>query len=141
MTLRAAGSRLSLDHWLEAYPGYAYISGPMSQKERTNRYKAMGAGTGLVRVEVLVPPEGRTVILDEARKLRAQARGKEELSPEAIALHDEALVRFKTQCFWNSNPSKTRDGLEAVCQQLRTYGDMSAWRLAAKIRGVLSNAN
>jgi hypothetical protein len=113
----------------------------MSQKERTNRYKAMGAGTGLVRVEVLVPPEGRTVILEEAQKLRAQARGKEELSPEAMALHDEALVRFKTQCFWNSNPSKTRDGLEAVCQQLRTYGDMSAWRLAAKIRGVLSNAH
>ena len=95
----------------------------------------------MVRVEVLVPPEARTVILEEARKLRAQSRGKEQLSPEAIALHEEALARFKTRCFWNSNPPKTRDGLEAVCQQLRTYGDMNAWRLATKIRGVLSNAH
>ena len=95
----------------------------------------------MVRVEVLVPPEARTVILDKARKLRAQSRGKKELSLEAIALHDEALSRFKTRCFWNSNPPRTRDGLEVVCRQLRAYGDMNAWRLAAKIHGVLNNAN
>ncbi len=101
----------------------------------------MGGGAGLVRVEILVPAEARTGILEEARKLRAQFREKKELSSEAIALHAEALARFKARCFWNSNPPRTRDGLEAVCQQLRTYGDMNAWRLAAKIRGVLSNAH
>ena len=94
-----------------------------------------------MRVEVLVPPEGRSSILDAARVLRAKARTANELPMEAIALHDEALARFKTRCFWNCNPPKTRDGAETVCRQLRTYGDMSAWRLATRIQRILSDAH
>ena len=117
----------------------------MSQKERTKRYKSEGAGAGMVRVEVLVPPVGRSRILIEAKKLRDNARLEsafsEKLTPEAIALFDEALTRYQTRCFWNTRPPKTKDGLEVAVHQLQAYGDLEAWRLAARIVGVLKNAD
>jgi hypothetical protein len=106
----------------------------MGQKDRTNRYKTFGSGAGLVRVEVLVPREGRQVIVETARRLR---EARQSLSEEASALHDEALSRFKTTCFWNSNPPKSQDGLAVVHDRLQSYGNMEAWRLAARIRKVM----
>jgi hypothetical protein len=112
------------------YPGYA-VYGYMAQKDRTHTYRTVGGGADLVRVEVLVPKEGREVIIETARKLRA---AREILSDEAKALHEEALSRFKARCFWNSNPPKTESGLAVIHDRLQTYGDMEAWRLAARIR-------
>lgn len=67
--------------------------------------------------------------------------GDRQLSREAASLHEEALRRYRTRCFWSSNPPKTIEGLEAVCHQLQAYGDMKAWRLAASIRKALQNAD
>lgn len=97
----------------------------------------MGAGVGLVRVEVLVPKEDRQAVIETARQLR---EARQILSGQANALYDEALSRFKTRCFWNSNPPKSEDGLAAIHDRLQAYGDMEAWRLAARIRKVMRHA-
>jgi hypothetical protein len=109
----------------------------MGQKDRTNRYKTIGGGVDLVRVEVLVPREGRQVIIETARRLR---QTRQSISDEASALHDEALSRFKTRCFWNTNPPKSQDGLAVIHDRLQAYGDMEAWRLAARIRKEMVHA-
>ncbi len=69
------------------------------------------------------------------------AKDGQQLSPEAALLHQEALRRYRTRCFWSSSPPKTREGLQAVCSQLQTCGDLGAWRLAATIRKSLQNAD
>ena len=46
----------------------------MAARNRTLRYRSEGAGAGLVRVEVLVPPAARTAILEHAARLRAEHR-------------------------------------------------------------------
>ena len=48
----------------------------MSVQDRVKRYKSTGGGVGLVRVEVLVPPEDREEILKLAADLRRQRREK-----------------------------------------------------------------
>lgn len=113
---------------------YLYL---MGQKDRTDRYKTVGAGVGLVRVEVLVPKEDRQAVIETARQLR---EARQSLSGQANTLYDEALSRFKTRCFWNSNPPKSEDGLAAIHDRLQAYGDMEAWRLAARIRKVMRHA-
>lgn len=108
----------------------------MTQRERTERYRKAGAGSGMVRVEVLVPPEGRAAILKEASRLRRKARG--EVGAELEQLHEEAVRRFGPLCLWNASPSKTIDGLRVVADRLRRYGGMDAWKLAARIREELA---
>jgi len=109
----------------------------MSQKDRTHRYRTVGGGAGLVRVEVLVPKEDRAVIVETARRLR---EARKPLSDEARALYDEALSHFKATCLWYASPPKTEDGLAAIVDGLESHGDMAAWRLAARIRKVMRNA-
>lgn len=46
----------------------------MSKKERQKRYRTTGAGASLVKVETLVPPEGRAEILRLAARLRKRVR-------------------------------------------------------------------
>lgn len=110
----------------------------MTQRERTERYRTAGAGSGMVRVEVLVPPDGRAAILKEASRLRRRAR--DEAGTELEQLYDEAVRRFGPQCLWNASPSRTRDGLRLVADRLRRYGGMDAWKLAARIREELARA-
>jgi hypothetical protein len=74
------------------------------------------------------------VIIETARRLR---EARDVLSDEANALHEEALSRFKARCFWNSNPPKSENGLAVIHDRLQTYGDMDAWRLAARIHKVM----
>lgn len=116
----------------------------MGQKDRTQRYRESGAGAGLVRVEVLVPRDARSHIVNEARRLREQHRpmpgGAEALPPALVALHDEALTRYPTRCFWNCTPPKTRSGISVVVDQLQRYGDLEAWRLATRITEALESA-
>jgi hypothetical protein len=96
----------------------------MGQVERTKKYLTHGSGADLVRVEVLVPAHHPQAVLDEARRLRSIAR--RPLSALAIALHDEAMARFKIRCFWNAAPPQTEAGLRAVADRLQNYGDMAA---------------
>jgi hypothetical protein len=104
----------------------------MALQDRIKRYRSQGAGLGLVRVEVLVPPEGRAAILQEAARLRNQRR---EASPESLSkIYNEAMERFGARCLWNATPSRTPEGLLLVADRLRRYGGMDAWRLATQIR-------
>jgi hypothetical protein len=46
----------------------------LSNKDRQKRYRTTGAAAALVKVETLVPPEGRAEILNLAARLRKRAR-------------------------------------------------------------------
>lgn len=46
----------------------------MAKRDRQERYKRAGGAAGLVKVETLVPPEGRERILKLAAELRAEYR-------------------------------------------------------------------
>lgn len=66
-------------HYIQTYPGYTTFqqlceNTDMPISDRIKRYKTTGAGAGLARVEVLVPPEGREQILKLARDLRVTHR-------------------------------------------------------------------
>jgi hypothetical protein len=95
------------------------------------RYRVAGAGAGLVRVEVLVPPEGGNAIIDEAARIRAAHRGG--MTASLAQLHDEAVDRFGARCLWNAARSRSTEGLVVVADHLRRYGGMDAWRLAARL--------
>jgi hypothetical protein len=95
------------------------------------RYRVAGAGAGLVRVEVLVPPEGGNAIINEAARIRAAHRGG--MTASLAQLYDEAVDRFGARCLWNAAPSRSTEGLVVVADHLRRYGGMDAWRLAARL--------
>lgn len=121
------------------YPGHK--GAIMSVRERTARYKSSGGAAGLIRVEVLVPPEGRARILDLAARIRAEHRGKASPRPELSALFDEAVTRYGARCLWNIRPRKTPEGMMVIANKLRQHGDMNAWKLASRIKEELSNAS
>lgn len=110
----------------------------MTAQARTERYRKQGAGAGLVRVEVLVPPEARTAILKEAARLRRERRSG--LSDTLNAFYEEAFARFGARCLWNMAPPKTFDGMRVVAERLQENGGMDAWRLAARILAELDSA-
>ena len=112
----------------------------MAGRQRTVRYRSEGAGTGLIRVEVLVPPEGRRAILEQAARLRAEHRRPEIWNERLERLHTAAVEAFGTECLWNIKASKTQNGMRVVADSLRARGGMDAWRLAAEIREELANA-
>ena len=56
-------------------------------------------------------------------------------------LYDQALSEYRTRCLWNCSPSYSVEGLTAIAEQLKTYGDMKAWKLAQTILEELSHAN
>ena len=65
----------------------------MGVQERIRRYKTTGAAADLVRVEVLVPAEGRDRILETARDLREEhRRAKAIRSVNAEAVNDRAKL-------------------------------------------------
>lgn len=112
----------------------------MAGRQRTDRYRSEGAGAGLIRVEVLVPSEGRSAILEQAARLRAEHRRRAIWNERLERLHTKAVETFGTQCLWNIKASKTQNGMRVVANSLRAQGGMDAWRLAAEIREELANA-
>ena len=108
----------------------------MGQRERVKRYKTEGAAAGLVRVEVLVPPEDRDAIVSLAARLRQNHRQQADL----VRLHQAAMSRFGARCLWSAKPPATPEGMKVVADHLRKYGGMDAWRLAEDIAEVLTHA-
>ncbi|MCJ2040942.1 hypothetical protein MKK55_18600 [Methylobacterium sp. J-059] len=127
---------------LLAYPGYNTITGrrSMDARERVRKYRTVGGGAQMVRVEVLVPAEARQHMIDEAARLRAARRGQRALSHEEGRMFDEAIERYGARCLWNCKPSRTVAGLLTVAEQLKAHGDMRAWRLALGIEESVANA-
>lgn len=122
--------------------GYNSISGRqlLNTRERIRRYRTVGGGADLVRVEVLVPAEARQHMLDEAARLRSARRGERTLTPDEARVFDEATERYGARCLWNCKPSRTVAGLLTVAEQLKAHGDMRAWRLAMDIEESITNA-
>ncbi len=56
----------------------------MGRSERQRRYRTTGAAANLVKVETLVPPEGRDEILRLAARLRKRARRSAAPSSSAV---------------------------------------------------------
>lgn len=76
--------------------GRRYIWG-MANRKRQQRYLKEGAGAGLVRVETLVPPDGRDAILKLASRLRRAAR-KRAAEPQSGIDVEGVLAQVRALC-------------------------------------------
>lgn len=112
----------------------------MAARDRIAKYRSVGGGAELARVEVLVPVDARQHILEEAARLRAAHRGKRSLTRAELDLFDEAQRRLGARCLWNCTPTRTVEGIRAVAARLKAHGDMTAWRLALRIEEATADA-
>ena len=55
-------------------------------------------------------------------------------------LLDAAVERFGPRCLWNIRPDSTPASMRVVARQLKTYGNLAAWRLGAEIEAELVRA-
>jgi hypothetical protein len=55
-------------------------------------------------------------------------------------LLDAAVEQFGSRCLWNIRPTPTPSSMRVVARQLKTYGNLAAWRLAAEIEAELVRA-
>lgn len=69
----------------------------MSKRERQKRYRTTGAGANLVKVETLVPPDGRAEILRLAARLRKRVR-REGGTPKRPLDVEAVLKRVRELC-------------------------------------------
>ena len=51
-----------------------------------------------------------------------------------------AIERFGPRCLWNIHPDSTPASMRVVARQLKTYGNLAAWRLGAEIESELVRA-
>jgi len=59
-------------------------------------------------------------------------------------LHDLlelAVQGFGPRCLWNIRPEPTSESMRVVARQLKTYGNLAAWRLGAEIEAELDRAS
>jgi len=55
-------------------------------------------------------------------------------------LLEVAIAQFGPRCLWNIRPDSTPASMRVVARQLKTYGNLAAWRLAAEIEAELARA-
>jgi hypothetical protein len=55
-------------------------------------------------------------------------------------LLDAAVTQFGPRCLWNVRPEPTPASMRVVARQLKTYGNLAAWRLGAEIEAELARA-
>ena len=53
----------------------------------------------------------------------------------------KAIKQYGPMCFWNIRPDSSPDSMRVVARQLKTYGNLAAWRLGAEIEAELSRAS
>jgi len=53
---------------------------------------------------------------------------------------DAAVEQFGPRCLWNIHPAPTPSSMRVVARQLKTYGNLAAWRLGAEIEAELDRA-
>jgi hypothetical protein len=56
------------------------------------------------------------------------------------ALLETAVELFGPRCLWNIRPDATPSSMRVVARQLKTYGNLAAWRLGAEIEAELARA-
>lgn len=69
----------------------------MAKRKRQERYLKEGAGAGLVRVETLVPADGRDAILRLASRLRRETRKRASEPKKGIDVED-VLAKIRALC-------------------------------------------
>jgi hypothetical protein len=55
-------------------------------------------------------------------------------------LLDAAVIQFGPRCLWNIRPQPTPASMRVVARQLKTYGNLAAWRLGAEMEAELARA-
>jgi hypothetical protein len=55
-------------------------------------------------------------------------------------LCEAAVIRFGPRCLWNIRPQPTPASMRVVARQLKTYGNLAAWRLGVEIEAELGRA-
>lgn len=101
-------------------------------QKRIDKYRREGGAAGLVRVEVLVPPEARADILASAASLRAAHRGKKELR----ALYDDALRLYRTRVLDNVDVDRLpdlRSRAAVVARAMIDRGDARAFAMGRRM--------
>jgi hypothetical protein len=81
---------------MAAVSGRRYIR-DMAKRNRQQRYLEEGAGAGLVRVETLVPADGRDAILKLASRLRREARKRVSEPDNGIDV-EAVLAKVRALC-------------------------------------------
>lgn len=56
------------------------------------------------------------------------------------SLLEAAVTQFGPRCLWNIRPQPTPASMRVVARQLKTYGNLAAWRLGAEIEAELARA-
>jgi hypothetical protein len=65
----------------------------------------------------------------------------DEISEKRLRdLLDAAVEQFGARCLWNIRPTPTPSSMRIVARQLKTYGNLAAWRLGAEIEAELVRA-
>jgi hypothetical protein len=54
-------------------------------------------------------------------------------------LLDAAVTQFGPRCLWNIRPELTPASMRVVVRQLKTYGNLAAWRVGAEIEAELAS--
>jgi hypothetical protein len=55
-------------------------------------------------------------------------------------LLETAVMQFGPRCLWNIRPDSTPESMHIVARQLKTYGNLAAWRLGVEIEAELARA-
>jgi hypothetical protein len=74
--------------------------------------------------------------LDSQKRLSPKRPSRKRLRQ----LLDAAVTGFGPRCLWNIRPQPTPASMRVVARQLKTYGNLEAWRLGAEIEAELARA-
>jgi hypothetical protein len=104
----------------------------MPVRQRIEKYRSSGGAADLVRVEVLVPPSARDVVVRLAAKLRSEHRDNKELR----GLCDRALSLYGARVLDNVDLDRL-PGMRAragvIARALMERGDARAFVLGRQI--------
>jgi hypothetical protein len=78
--------------------------------------------------------------MEPSRQSPKAPTSNRDWTPEFNALFDEAVERFGAWCLWNVPRTRSFEALQVISEKLRENGNMSAWRLAERIKAALASA-
>ena len=61
--------------------------------------------------------------------------------PNLERLLQAAVEKFGSRCLWNIRPSATPQSMAVVARQLKTHGNLEAWRLGVEIEREINHAS
>lgn len=113
----------------------------MSARERVKKYRKEGGAADLARVEVLVAPGDREVVLKFAKELRERHRKRKHDVERAIEL---ALSRYGARVLDNIDLKRLPDAAsraKVVAEALMERGDARAFAMARRLLDQIRKAD